>query len=43
VIDSFLEQSGYGANAAAPTVRRIYDGILGHTKQAITIQQGSEG
>jgi penicillin-binding protein 2 len=29
VVDAFLEQSGYGASAAAPTVRRIYDGLFG--------------
>jgi penicillin-binding protein 2 len=29
VVDAFLEQSGYGAAAAAPTVRRIYEGLFG--------------
>ena len=29
VVDAFLEQSGYGADAAAPVVRRIYDGLFG--------------
>jgi penicillin-binding protein 2 len=43
VVDAMLEQSGYGANAAAPTVRRIYDGILGHNQGAIAIQHGGQG
>jgi penicillin-binding protein 2 len=43
VVDAMLEQSGYGANAAAPTVRRIYDGILGHNQGAIAIQHGTQG
>jgi penicillin-binding protein 2 len=43
VVDAMLEQSGYGANAAAPTVRRIYDGILGHNQGVIAIQHGSRG
>jgi penicillin-binding protein 2 len=43
VVDAMLEQSGYGANAAAPTVRRIYEGILGHTQGAIVIQNGTQG
>jgi penicillin-binding protein 2 len=29
VVDAFLDQAGYGASAAAPTVRRIYDGLFG--------------
>jgi penicillin-binding protein 2 len=29
VVDAFLEQSGYGAASAAPTVRRIYEGLFG--------------
>ena len=29
VVDAFLEQAGYGAAAAAPTVRRIYEGLFG--------------
>jgi hypothetical protein len=28
-VDAFLEQAGYGADAAAPVVRRIYDGLFG--------------
>ena len=36
VVDAFLEQSGYGAAAAAPVVRRIYDGLFGRPVQPIT-------
>ena len=37
VVDAFLEQAGYGADAAAPVVRRIYDGILGHPLQPVMV------
>jgi penicillin-binding protein 2 len=35
VVDAFLEQAGYGADAAAPVVRRIYDGLFGLPVQPI--------
>jgi penicillin-binding protein 2 len=41
VVDAFLEQSGYGADAAAPVVRRIYDGLSGQPVQPIaTVKSG---
>ena len=35
VVDAFIEQAGYGADAAAPVVRRIYDGLSGQPVQPI--------
>ena len=41
VVDVVMEQSGYGADAAAPVVRRIYDGLFNLTPSQIVI--GSAG
>ncbi len=38
VVDALLEQSGYGADAAAPVVRRIYDGLFNLTPQPVVAQ-----
>jgi penicillin-binding protein 2 len=35
VVDAFLEQGGYGADAAAPVVRRIYEGLFGLPLQPV--------
>jgi penicillin-binding protein 2 len=35
VVDAFLEQAGYGADAAAPVVRRIYEGLFGLPVQPV--------
>jgi penicillin-binding protein 2 len=35
VVDAFLEQGGYGADAAAPVVRRIYEGLFGLPVQPV--------
>ncbi len=37
VVDAFLEQAGYGADAAAPVVRRIYDGLFNQPVQPVNI------
>jgi penicillin-binding protein 2 len=37
VVDAFLEQAGYGADAAAPVVRRIYDGLFNQPLQPVTM------
>jgi penicillin-binding protein 2 len=37
VVDCFIEQAGFGGDAAAPVVRRIYDGLLGHPLQPVSI------
>ncbi len=37
VVDAFLEQAGYGADAAAPVVRRIYDGLFNLPVQPVTL------
>jgi penicillin-binding protein 2 len=37
VVDAFLEEAGYGADAAAPVVRRIYDGLFGLPVQPVSI------
>ena len=38
VVDAVLEQAGYGADAAAPVVRRIYDGLFNLTPQPVVAQ-----
>jgi penicillin-binding protein 2 len=40
VVDSFIEQGGYGASASAPVVRRIYDGLFGQTLQNVSAKTG---
>jgi penicillin-binding protein 2 len=35
VVDAFLEQAGYGADAAAPVVRRVYEGLFGLPVQPV--------
>ncbi len=37
VVDAFLEEAGYGADAAAPVVRRIYDGLFNLPVQPVNI------
>jgi penicillin-binding protein 2 len=41
VIDAFLEQSGFGGDAAAPVVRRIYEGLAGKPAGPIVSPSGS--
>ncbi|MDP9073637.1 MAG: penicillin-binding protein 2 [Actinomycetota bacterium] len=38
VVAAFLEQAGYGADAAAPVVRRIYDGLFNLKPQQVVTQ-----
>jgi len=38
VVDAVLEQAGYGADAAAPVVRRIYDGLFNLSPQPVVAQ-----
>jgi len=40
VVDVFIEEGGYGANAAAPTVRRIYDGLFNQPLKPVTPPTG---
>jgi penicillin-binding protein 2 len=40
VVDSFIEQGGYGASASAPVVRRIYDGLFNQTLQNVSAKSG---
>jgi penicillin-binding protein 2 len=40
VVDSFIEQGGYGATASAPVVRRIYDGLFNQTLQNVSAKTG---
>ena len=42
VVDAFLEQSGYGADAAAPVVRRIYDGLFSLPVQPVNAIRSQE-
>ncbi len=42
VVVTLMEQSGYGANAAAPVVRHIYDGLFNQTPGQIVIQSGGK-
>jgi penicillin-binding protein 2 len=37
VVDAFMEEAGYGADAAAPVVRRIYDGLFNLPVQPVNI------
>jgi penicillin-binding protein 2 len=41
VIDAFLEQSGFGGDAAAPVVRRIYEGLAGKPAGPIVSPSGA--
>jgi len=38
VVAAFLEQAGYGADAAAPVARRIYDGLFNQTPGQVVAQ-----
>jgi penicillin-binding protein 2 len=40
VVDAFLEQAGYGAESAAPVVRRIYEGLFGMTPASSVTTSG---
>jgi penicillin-binding protein 2 len=40
VVDSFIEQGGYGAGASAPVVRRIYDGLFNQALQNVSAKSG---
>ena len=42
VVDVVMEQAGYGADAAAPVVRRIYDGLFNLTPSQIVIGSGGK-
>lgn len=42
VVTAVLEQSGYGATAAAPVVRHVYDLILGHPPGPIGLGSGHD-
>jgi penicillin-binding protein 2 len=39
VVDAVLEEAGYGADAAAPVVRRIYDGLFNQPLQPVNVPQ----
>jgi penicillin-binding protein 2 len=40
VVDSVIEEGGYGAGASAPVVRRIYDGLFNQTLQNVSAKSG---
>jgi penicillin-binding protein 2 len=42
VVDAVMEESGYGADAAAPVVRRIYDGLFNLTPGQVVIGLGGK-
>ncbi len=42
VVVALMEQSGYGADAAAPVVRAIYDGLFNQTRGQVVIQSGGK-
>ncbi|HEX9547017.1 MAG TPA: penicillin-binding transpeptidase domain-containing protein, partial [Acidimicrobiales bacterium] len=42
VVTAVLEQSGYGATAAAPVVRHVYDLILGHPPGPLSLGSGRD-
>jgi penicillin-binding protein 2 len=42
VVEAVMEESGYGADAAAPVVRRIYDGLFNLTTGQIVIGLGGK-
>ena len=42
VVDAFMEQAGYGADAAAPVVRRIYDGLFNLNPSQVVIGQSGK-
>jgi penicillin-binding protein 2 len=43
VVDSFMEDAGYGASVAAPVVREIYDALFGTPLQPVTYSGGGAG
>ncbi len=42
VVEAVMEESGYGADAAAPVVRRIYDGLFNLTPGQVVIGLGGK-
>jgi penicillin-binding protein 2 len=42
VVTAVLEQSGYGATAAGPVVRHVYDLILGHPPGPLSLASGRD-
>jgi penicillin-binding protein 2 len=43
VVDSFIEDAGYGASVAAPVVREIYDGLYNLLPQPVTYSPPTNG
>jgi penicillin-binding protein 2 len=41
VVDAFMEQSGFGGDAAAPVVRRIFEGLAGKPTGAVVSPTGA--
>jgi penicillin-binding protein 2 len=42
VVEAVMEESGYGADAAAPVVRRVYDGLFNLTPGQVVIGLGGK-
>jgi penicillin-binding protein 2 len=42
VVTAVMEESGYGADAAAPVVRRIYDGLFNLTPGQVVVGLGGK-
>lgn len=43
VVDSFVEDAGYGASVAAPVVREIYDALFGQQLQPVSYAAAGNG
>jgi penicillin-binding protein 2 len=43
VVDSFVEEAGYGASVAAPVVREIYDALFGQPLQPVAYSAAGSG
>lgn len=43
VVDSFVEDAGYGASVAAPVVREIYDALFGQQLQPVAYSSAGSG
>ena len=42
VVTAVMEESGFGASAAAPVVRRVFDGLVGNPPKPVSIVVGRD-